>query len=288
MKILAGFSMAVLVLAACGKTTSQDQTETVQAGEKITFNDEIKAALTSESSALPMAMIVKVDLDAAGNEDLSKAELRTANVVSSDAQATWNSGSLHPSPADQDRLVIVNPPEAAASPMSSGVSDHSYYPGNTPNSYSETGDANVVGSNGIVVTGNNNYAYYNAVTNNTHSYDASAYSYTVRPTPDHRQRPECDGWNDSGYEPNQPHCQKDNRPSAGGWGDGSYNDENNNNWNFSGQSYYTYGYRPVFRSRNFNYGGIFGYWGFYVVPVRFVQGNSCYYVYQRPYHRRPY
>jgi hypothetical protein len=252
MKKIGSLVILALGLAACGS-----QEKKVDSADRVAFNDEVKAALATESASLPYAMIVRVPMDASGQEDASKAELRAAKAVNSNLDATWNAAESHASPSDSDKFVVVNPQEADAQAVAALANRYGYgFDQNTRRNDTVNTSA-TQGNNGLVVTGSNNYTYFNQINTNSNlnagsqvqDIDASRFGYNVRP---------------------------------GVWGNNCRGIAGCSNLNWGG--YYRHAYRPVFRSPNFGYGGFAGYWGFFSQPYRRVVGNDCFYIYGRPAH----
>jgi hypothetical protein len=256
MKKVGSLLVLALTLAACGQG-KDNSNETVQTGaERISFNDEVKSALSNESAKIPAAMIVKVPLDANGKEDPSAAEVRAAKAIGENAEATFATAEAHGSPSDSDKFVIVNP-DATKTQTVAALKDTRYVGVQENERNAAAVDSNVastVGNNGLIVTGSNNYTYFNQTNVNSdlngaqrqsYNYDAGRYSYNVRPT----YAAGCVG-------------------RVGCWG----------------QGYYQHGYRPVYRSAYRGWGGYNGYWGYYAAPRRHVIGRYCYYTYPSPYY----
>jgi hypothetical protein len=257
MKKVGSLLVLALTLAACGQG-KDNSNETVQTGaERISFNDEVKSALSNESAQIPAAMIVKVSLDENGKEIPASAEVRAAKEIGQDAEKTFSVAQAHQSPADADKFVIVNP-EATKAQSVAALKDTRYVGVQENERNAAAVDSNVastVGNNGLIVTGSNNYTYFNQTNVNSdlngaqrssYDYDAGRYSYNVRPT---LYGTGCVG-------------------RVGCWGNG----------------YYQYGYRPVYRSAYRGWGGYNGYWGYYAAPRRNVFGRNCYYTYPSPYY----
>jgi hypothetical protein len=257
MKKVGSLLVLALTLAACGQG-KDNSNETVQTGaERISFNDEVKSALSNESAKIPAAMIVKVPLDENDKEIPASAELRAAKDIGEDAEATFATAEAQKSPADADKFVIVNP-DATKTQTVAALKDTRYVGEQNNERNAAAVDSNVastVGNNGLIVTGSNNYTYFNQTNVNSdlngaqrqsYDYDAGRYSYNVRPTL---------------YANN---C----------W-------DRTNCW---GQGYYQHGYRPVYRSAYRGWGGYNGYWGYYAPPRRHVIGRNCYYTYPSPYY----
>lgn len=254
--LLGSLVLLSLGLAACGGQQQKDQV--AGDAERVSFNDEVKAALASESSSLPAAMIVKVPLAEDGKEDPALAEVRAARVASSNVVSTWESAEKAESPSDTDTFVVVNPQEAAAASQTvAALQDRYPYRGDdvvrTENNSTNT--AANEGNNGLIVTGSNNYTYFNQINTSSNlnngqqdlDLNARYYGYNVRPGIHHRGCGQARWCNDYG------------------WG-----------------GYYRYAYRPVYRSWNYGFGGYNGYWGYFSNPYRYVKGRHCYYVYGRP------
>jgi hypothetical protein len=258
MKKLGGLLVLALGLAACGGQQNKVEGES----DQIAFNEEVKAALASESESLPAAMIVKVPLGADGKEDPSLAEVRAAKAVGSNPETTWSTAEITSSPADSDKFVVVNAAEAIApngtasvAPVADQYPAYGRYPGRTNVDAIGDSTASSSGNNGLIVTGSNNYTFFNQINTNSNlnggiqdnDVHARRYGYNVRPGIHHQG---CFGatW-----------C---------------------NNYGWGG--YYNYAYRPVYRSWSAGLGGYAGYWGYYTRPARHVIGNNCYYIYGRP------
>ena len=256
MKKMGSLVILALGLTACGG----QQKNAAGESERVAFNDEVKAALAAETESLPAAMIVKVPLGADGKEDPAKAELRAAKAASSDVVTTWESAEKTASPSDSDTFVVVNPHEAAvaAAPTVAALQDRYPYANDVIRGDNESvNTASTTGNNGLVVTGSNNYTYFNQINTNSQQNAgvqdndryARYYGHSVQPSYYNR---------------------------------GCYGASWCNNYGWGG--YYQHAYRPVYRSWSYGYrpGGYAGYWGYYSNPYRYVRGNDCYYIYGRP------
>lgn len=239
---------ALVGLASCGTQPNQapeEKTDEVTA-EELVVSEAQSAQLQQEYSAMPQAVIVKVPVDAKGNELSTQSELRSY----------YGKGTSEASIAsDWEKSQVSDELDEETSIQSYYTNDH-----NSNRSY------HVLNNRGNR-NNNRNYNHNNNRRGNRGNYGNTNNHHNNRHGNYRHNRN-----NHNHYYSSHPHRRGQRRSYRRGYRNGYRDGSYNNNY------YYYNSYRPSWFSRILNY----AYWSYNTYPTCYTNGGYRYYIYNRP------